>query len=215
MSARRSVAVLGATGLVGRQIVTLLIDDATVERVVVLTRRPAGFGGLKVEERIVELAHLRDAADALAVDQIFCALGTTIRKAGSREAFRRIDHDYPLLAGRLALERGAGHYLLVSALGADARSRIPYNRVKGELEESLATLGFRSLTIARPSLLLGDRVEKRRGEDLAKKFEWLLPPKYRGIEARTVARALTAAAHADEAGVLILESREMRRRFAG
>jgi uncharacterized protein YbjT (DUF2867 family) len=209
----RSIALLGATGLVGRHLLTQLEADSSIAAIHVIARRGIPQGSAKVVQHVFDLATLEAHGDALAVDQVFCALGTTIATAGSQERFRIVDYEYPLTAARIALRRGARHFLLVSALGANARSRVFYNRVKGELEDAVLALGYRSVTIARPSLLLGDRTEVRRGEQIAKKLSWITPPKYRGIQAATVAKALTEAARLDEPGARILESREMRERW--
>lgn len=211
----RSILLLGATGLVGGEALTLVLDDPAFDRVVVLGRRPVELPAgrerpAKLHEVVVPLERMAERADAFAVDQVLCALGTTIRAAGSQEAFRRVDHDYPLEAARLALAGGATHYLVVSAMGANAASRIFYNRVKGEVERDLRALPFRALTIARPSLLLGARAEFRLGEEVAKKLGWMIPGKYRPIEARDVAAALVRAAREDLAGARVLASPELR-----
>jgi uncharacterized protein YbjT (DUF2867 family) len=209
----RRVLLLGATGLVGSELLPMLLADDTVARVIVITRRPTNVRHVKLDERIFDLAEMDRHPTIFAADQIFCTLGTTIRNAGSQEQFRFVDHDLPLLAAKLGLEHGAHHYLIVSALGANAKSQVFYNRVKGETENDLIALGYRSLTIARPSLLLGPRKERRTGEEIGKLFGWLLPPKYRPIEAKAVAHALAESARKDEPGVHIIESREMRRSF--
>ena len=191
----------------------LLLSDESIDRVRVIARRPTGEHHPKLQPLILsDLIEMerKEHLDVFAVDQIFCALGTTIRKAGSQEKFRGVDHDLPLMAARLGVAQGAHHYLLVSALGASNRSRVFYNRVKGELEENLTALHYPSLTIARPSLLLGPRPEHRLGEEIAKRLGWLTPPKYRPIEALAVARALLEAARADLPGVHIFENRDMR-----
>ena len=139
-----------------------------------------------------------------AADHIFCALGTTMRQAGSEAAFREVDFDYPLALARAALARGAGHFLLVRAVGASPPSRIFYNRVKGEVEAAIAALGFRSLTIARPSLLLGDRGEFRPKEQLGRLLGLFAPPRWKPVAAERVARALVNAAWLDLPGVRIL-----------
>lgn len=211
---RRRVLLLGATGLVGSELLDLLLDDATVESVTALVRRPTGRSDTHLDERVLSLDEMASASDVFDVDDVFCALGTTIAKAGSQKQFRVVDHDYPLEAARRAHESGATHLLLVSALGANARSRVFYNRVKGELESAIVAIGFRSVSIARPSLLLGERAEHRRGEELAKRFAFLTPARYKPIEARAVAAALVAAARDPQPGVRILESREMREAFA-
>jgi uncharacterized protein YbjT (DUF2867 family) len=148
--------------------------------------------------------------EAFAVDAVLCALGTTIRLAKTKERFRHVDHDLPLAAARLGLERGATHYLLVSSLGANPASLIFYNRVKGEVERDLTALPYPRITIARPSLLLGPRKEHRLGEQLASRLGWLMPERARPIEARDVARALVALTKRTDRGVRIVESRELK-----
>jgi uncharacterized protein YbjT (DUF2867 family) len=210
----RSVLLLGATGLVGREVLSLLLNDAGVGRVVVIARRPAGASHPKLEEHVFDLGEMDAHADLFAVDQIICALGTTIKVAGSQERFRVVDHDYPLNAARIGKAKGVRHYLLVSSMGANAGSRVFYSRVKGEVERDLIALGYRSTTIARPSLLLGDRSEHRAGERIAAHFAWLMPPKYKPIQARDVARALVRLAAEDREGVRVVESRELRLSYA-
>ena len=206
----RRVLVLGATGLVGSELVAQLLADPDVGEVITAgRRRPAGESP-KLHPHVFQLEDMRKHSDIFGVDQLFCALGTTIKKAGSQQEFRRVDHDLPLDAARLGLERGARHFLLVSSLGADSGSRVFYSRVKGELEDHVRELGYPGLTLARPSVLLGPRQEHRPGEEFAKKIGWIFPAKYRPIEARDVARALVRAAAEDRPGVRILESREMR-----
>jgi uncharacterized protein YbjT (DUF2867 family) len=207
----RRVLLLGATGLVGSELLTRLLDDPEVSEVRVVARRPTARQHAKLAEHVFELGEMERHADLFAADQIFCALGTTIKVAGSQERFRFVDHDLPLLAARLGLAKNARHSLLVSALGANARSRVFYNRVKGELENAVRALGYRAVTIARPSLLVGPRAERRFGEEVGKRLGWLMPAKYAPIEGADVARALVEAARRDEAGVRILESREMHR----
>jgi uncharacterized protein YbjT (DUF2867 family) len=209
---RRSVLLLGATGLVGRECLRLLLADPAVWRIVVLTRRTVADlpRSDKVQAEVVDFDALAARRDLLRVDQIFCALGTTIKRAGSREAFRRVDFEYPLAAARIGIEEGARHFLVVTALGASVKSRIFYNRVKGELEDALRTLSYRSVTIVRPSLLLGDRREFRLVEQIAKRFGWLMPGRYRPIAASAVAAALVNAARLDEPGMHIIESDEIR-----
>jgi uncharacterized protein YbjT (DUF2867 family) len=201
---------LGATGLVGRELLQQLLAHQTTSRVVTIARRPVGFVHPRLEEHVIDLDAMSQHAPLFATDTIFCALGTTIKVAGSQERFRHIDHDLPLLAARLGREQGAPHYLLVSAMGANATSRIFYNRVKGETENDIRALQYPRFTIARPSLLLGERTEHRRGERIAAKFGWLMPPSLKPIEAHDVARALVDAATSRGTGAQILESRAMR-----
>jgi uncharacterized protein YbjT (DUF2867 family) len=208
----RHVLLLGATGLVGRELLQILLADDGIERVTVVARRSTGVTAKKLEEHILDLGEMQQHPRLFAVDAIFCALGTTIKVAGSQERFRVVDHDYPLMAARLGKQQNAAHYLLVSALGANPRSRVFYNRVKGEVERDLLQLNYPRTTIVRPSLLLGERSESRLGERVFSHFGWLMPPAYKPIHARDVATALVAAAHAQESPVQVIESRAMRAR---
>ena len=206
----RSVLVVGATGLVGAEIVRQLAADDTVARVVAAARRfPEGLPA-RVEAHVVDFDRLTDHEPLFAVDQIFCALGTTIKQAGSQAAFRKVDFDYPLNVARLGLKNGARHFLLVSALGANSESGIFYNRVKGELEDQLRPLGYRAVTIARPSLLIGARKEFRLIERLGAVIGEVVPGRYRPVRAEAVARSLVTAARIDAPGLHIIESEEIR-----
>lgn len=213
-SQRKQVVVLaGATGLVGSQILERLAAEERIEEVRVLVRRPLPREqkSPRIRELIGEFDRLLEHPEWFNADLVFSALGTTIAKAGSRQAFRRVDFEYPLALAKLARAQGARHFLFVSTLGANTRSPFFYNRVKGELEEAILALGYPSVTIARPSLLLGERREQRFGEELAKKFSWLLPSPWAGVPASQVAKALVQAARENRPGVRIVSNREMRR----
>jgi uncharacterized protein YbjT (DUF2867 family) len=191
------VVVAGATGLVGREILRGLLADETVAAVHSLGRRPTGLQHPRLTSHVVDFTSLPPLPD---LDEAYLALGTTIKVAGSQSAFRAIDFDANLAVARAAKAAGACRVGLVSAMGADARSRIFYSRVKGELEEALTALGFVALVIARPSFLAGDREALgqpvRAGEKLALRVGALLrplmPANYRAIAAIDVARALLA-----------------------
>jgi uncharacterized protein YbjT (DUF2867 family) len=206
-----SVTLLGATGLVGRHCLDLLASDRAFERVVVVARRKfAEATAPRVEAHIVDFDRLEERPDLFRTDQVICALGTTIKAVGgSKERFRDVDYGIPMTAARLAVKEGAHHFLLVSAIGADPHSRIFYSRVKGELEDALRKMPFRSVTIVRPSLLLGERVEFRIGEEIAKRIGWLVPGKYKPVPARDVAAALVKSAKEDVPGLHIIESAEL------
>lgn len=205
----RSALILGATGLVGAECLRQFAASNHFARVIALTRRPLSQTPPRGERHVVDFERLEDAAPSFRVSHIVCALGTTIKKAGTQEAFRRVDHDYPLAAARLGLREGARHFLLVSALGASARSRIFYSRVKGEVEDAIRALSYRSVTIVRPSLLLGERGEFRLGEAIGKVFAGVIPGRYRPVHARDVAASLLAAAIEDRPGVRVIESEEI------
>jgi uncharacterized protein YbjT (DUF2867 family) len=207
------VLLAGATGLVGRECLRLLAADPAVSRVVVLARRalqlPAPPDKLAVH--LVDFERLGTVAPLLVADAVVCALGTTMRVARSRERFRQVDCGYAVAFARLALAGGARHFLLVSALGVDARSRVFYNRVKGETEDAIRALGYRSLTIVRPSVLLGDRGEFRLGEAMAKRIASLVPGRLRAVSAAAVAAVLVRAAIEDAPGTRVIESEAIRR----
>ncbi|MGZ3240687.1 MAG: NAD(P)H-binding protein [Burkholderiaceae bacterium] len=194
-ASKRTVAVAGATGLVGHEILQGLLADDSVEAVHALVRRPLNMQHAKLTSHVVDFTALPSLPP---IDEVYLALGTTIKVAGSQAAFRAVDFDANLATARAALAAGARRVGLVSAMGADAHSRIFYNRVKGELEEALAALGFGALVIARPSFLVGDREvlgqPLRNGEKIAMRVSTLLrpiiPANYRSIAAGNVARAL-------------------------
>ena len=213
MARRKSVALAGATGLVGGEALRMFVADPAFSHVVALVRRPLEgpiANDARLEQHVVDFDKLAKQRPPLAVDAVVSALGTTIKVAGSQEAFRRVDFDYPLALARIGLAEGAKHFLLVSALGASAKSPVFYNRVKGELEDAVQALGYPSVTIVRPSLLLGDRREVRLGEEIAKRFGFLAPGKYRPVEARAVASALVQAVREGRPGLRIIESDEIR-----
>lgn len=210
--ADRLVLLAGATGLVGGECLRRLVADPGVAQVRVLLRRPLPGGAPhpKVTQAVVDFERLAEKPELFVVDQVLCALGTTIRQAGSQAAFRRVDHDFPVAVGRLALATGASHYLLVSSIGADPKARAFYPRVKGEVEQAIVDLGYRSTTIARPSLLLGERREFRLGERVASRLGFLMPARAKPVEAALVAAALVRCAAEDRPGVRILENAELR-----
>jgi uncharacterized protein YbjT (DUF2867 family) len=202
----------GATGLVGSNILHLLTKEDTIGEVRALTRRslPSQDKSPVVKEFITDFERLQDHPEWFDVDMVFCALGTTIAKAKTQAAFRHVDFDYALAIGKAARSAGARHFLLVTAIGANPRSRFFYNRIKGELEDAILTLGYPSVTIARPSMLLGDRQEYRIGEHIAKKITWLFPSFLAGVKASQVAFALVNSANKPAIGVTILDNKTMR-----
>ncbi len=194
----RTVIIAGATGLVGRELLRGLLADPTVDQVHAVGRRAPAVVSPKLTAHIVNFAALPPLPPA---DELYLALGTTIKVAGSQAAFRAIDHDANLSVAKAALASGTTRVGLVSAMGADARSRIFYSRVKGELEDELTALPLEGLVIARPSLLVGARTElgqpSRPGEEwgntLNRMFGFLIPSNYKPIDASDVAHALLAA----------------------
>ncbi|WDS38177.1 NAD-dependent dehydratase [Pseudoxanthomonas sp.] len=192
------VMLVGATGLVGRHVLSQLLVEDTVERVVAPTRRSLETVHAKLLNPVVDFDALPVDQDWWKADSVICTLGTTMKQAGSREAFARVDHDYPLAVARLALQGGALSYALNSAAGADPDSRFFYNRVKGNLERDLEALGYVSLTLVRPGLIGGERAGRRTGEHLAgialRALGPVLPRRMRVNPAERIATALVDAA---------------------
>lgn len=157
----RKALVLGATGLVGKNLVKRLLERDEYELINVVCRRACGTNHKRIVETIVDFETLDTASEAFAVDDVFCCLGTTMKKAGSKVAFRQVDFDYVLEAGKIAAQNGVKQFILVTAHGANPKSTNFYNQVKGEIEEEIHKLQIDGIQIVRPSLLLGYRQEKR------------------------------------------------------
>jgi uncharacterized protein YbjT (DUF2867 family) len=210
-----TVLVAGASGLVGREILQGLLADDSVAAIHTLGRRNLPLQHLKLTQHQVDFKAL---AALPRVDEAFIALGTTIKVAGSQEAFRAVDFDAVVAVAKAARAAGATRLGVVSAMGANARSSVFYNRVKGDTEAALSALGFETLVIARPSFLAGDRESLgqpvRSGEGLALNVSrWLaplIPDNYRSIDARCVARALLQTVPVTQ-GRRVLLSGEMQR----
>jgi uncharacterized protein YbjT (DUF2867 family) len=209
MTKARDVWIVGATGLVGREAVLALLEDDAFRRVMTVVRRKSGESHPRLDERVVDFEVLSAALSGERGHVAICCLGSTIKQAGSQAQFRHIDFDYAMSFARAAKHAGVRHFLVVTALGARPDSRVFYNRVKGELEQALAQLGFDALTIVQPSLLLGQRSERRLGELLAAPFSRFLPRSVRGIEASKVGRALARLAREDASGVRKVPSAEL------
>lgn len=204
---------VGATGLVGHQVLMRALENPRIEAVTAPARRPLAVTHRKLNAPTVRFADLPQDADWWQADAAICTLGTTIAKAGSREAFRQVDHDYPLAVARLARAHGTPRFAVVSAMGANRNSFFFYSRVKGELEADLEALAFPSLTIVRPGLIGGDRVERRAGEHVTllvlQRLGPVLPRAWRINPAARIAEVLLDAALGDWAGKRIVGSAEM------
>ena len=206
------ILLVGATGLVGGHVLAKALADDRIERVVALTRRPLPAHA-KLTNPLIDFAALPADADWWSVDAVICTLGTTRATAGSDEAFRAVDYDYPLAIAKLALRHGAHSFALNSSLGADPHSRLLYPRTKGEVERDLQALGFPSLTIARPGLIGGDRAEFRAGERIAAAVLGVLGPlvprRYRISPADRIADTLIEGAVAGKPGVYVVEAERL------
>ncbi|PIF08300.1 NAD-dependent dehydratase [Janthinobacterium sp. 13] len=203
---------VGATGLVGSEVLRLALTDARITAIVAPVRKPLPPHP-KLSAPLIDFDQLPADASWWQADAVICTLGTTMKVAGTRQVFSRVDHDYPLAVARLALAAGTPVYVLNSAAGADAASRIFYNRVKGELERDLQALGFRSLTHVRPGLIGGERAVARAGEGAALRILRVLGPvlprRWRINPAPRIASALLEAALAAAPGVHVVTSEQL------
>lgn len=204
--------VAGGTGLVGGHLLRQLAADPRYTTIRALIRRPLPprLAGDRVESVIVDFDRLEDRAADLRADHVFCALGTTIRVAGSQDRFRQVDVHYPLTVARLARSEGARHFSLVSAVGANPASRVFYSRTKGEAEEGVREAGYPSGAILRPSMLGGEREERRVLEWVGQRIAAFVPGRYRLVQAADVARAMIALAAVEQGGWRVVESEEIR-----
>jgi uncharacterized protein YbjT (DUF2867 family) len=209
--------IAGASGLVGGHLLELLLADATYDHVVSVGRRPLPLEHPKLQQEIVDFTALEKNGTDLRCDDAFCCLGTTIKQAGSQEKFRAVDHAAVLAFAWAARRNGARRFFVVTALGADSQSRIFYSRVKGETEEALQVLDFKTLGIFQPSFLLGRKTNRRLGERVMAAVLWLAEPmmfgslrKYRAIRSEVVARAMLRSSYGEGArGVLVYPSDEI------
>jgi len=211
----RTALIIGATGLVGNELLKSLLVQPYYEKIKVVARKPLKYSDPRLEVILIEdFDRLGSMAEQLEAEDYFCTLGTTIKKAGSREAFRKVDFVYPIALAEIAKNFPSFRsYSIVTAAGSNAVSPFFYNRVKGEVEQKLQELALSSLKIFRPSLLIGDRNEFRLGEEFAKKvtrfFSLIGIGKLWSIEAVEVARAMYIAATEAKPGFKVYSSSEM------
>jgi len=210
---QKTALIVGATGLVGKHCLEFLLREPVYERVTVLLRSPLLLQHEKLIQHTIDFDELETAGGVLTADDVFCCLGTTIKKAGSQDAFRKVDFTYPVKLAAITQHLGAAQFLIVSALGSDSHSRIFYNQVKGETEEALKKISFNGLHIFRPSLLLGKREEQRPGELAGAVVMSVLKyalsgslKKYRAIQASDVAKAMVRVAQKNLSKTNIFES---------
>ncbi|MEE4132431.1 oxidoreductase [Pseudomonas viridiflava] len=203
------ILLAGATGLTGEHLLDRLLNEPTVSRVLAPTRRALAVHP-HLENPVGDLDTLLPSLGGR-VDIAFCCLGTTIKQAGSQDAFKAVDLDLVVAFAKRARELGARHLLVISAVNADTRSSVFYSRIKGEMEQALRAQDWPQLTIARPSLLVGNRPETRWAEQLAAPIAKLIPGKYGAIEACQLARALWRLALEEQDGERIVESDELRK----
>jgi uncharacterized protein YbjT (DUF2867 family) len=212
--------IAGATGLVGSRLLEFLLQSEDYSEVVALSRKPIPIAigthaSPRFINRVVDFDHLDRHAPELKAEDVYCCLGTTIRQAGSQTAFRKVDFDYPVALAKITRRQGAVQFLLVTAMGSSKTSAIFYNRVKGEVEDAITEVEFPIYHIFRPSMLLGDRKEKRAGELVGKMvmqaLDFLLPANVKAIDSDRVACAMMTIAQHHREGTHIHSSGELQR----
>ncbi|HSI68796.1 MAG TPA: hypothetical protein VK941_01075 [Gillisia sp.] len=198
----KTAIILGATGLTGGILLQKLIEDPRYSRIKLFSRSSVAVKDPKIEEHLVDLFKLEEQKHLFTADEVFCCIGTTKSKTSDEETYRKIDYGIPVTAAKIAAENTVPVFAVISALGADAESRIFYNRTKGEMERDILKQGIEKTYIFRPSLIGGDRVETRTGENIAKKIMKVINPlmigpleKYRSIDPEVIAAALINVAN--------------------
>lgn len=218
MTHKKTALIAGSTGLVGRELLLLLLEDHSYEKVIALVRKKNDYHHHKLEQVETDFNEPEKLRSWFKnVDDVFCCLGSTMKKAGSKEAFRKVDFEYPVALAQLAEKEGCSGFYCISAMGADPKSRVFYNKVKGQLEEKISKLKIPSLVFFRPSLLLGYREEVRTGERIAiAVFQalafifWGPLKNMKGIPAAKVATAMINSARHKKQGVHIILSGSMQ-----
>lgn len=214
----KSAIVAGATGLVGSHLSKLLIQSNEFDDITLLVRKghDLHIDGASVLE--VDYEHLEDFNEYLKTDVVFCCLGTTIKKAGSKANFRTVDFEYPLNLAKLSLRNGSKQFNIITANGANSKSFFFYNRVKGDVEKAIAELSFQNVNIFRPSLLLGERNEKRVGENVGAAIANVVNPllvgklkKHQAVKGDVVARSMLRVSLKDLSGVQIIQSDDIQK----
>jgi len=212
----KTAIIVGSTGLVGSHLLKLLTNNINYSNLKVMVRKPSNNQIGKVNETVANFNNLSLIKNDLIGDDVFCCLGTTIKNAGSKEAFKKVDYEYCVSIAQLCFENGAKNFYIVSALGANKNSTVFYNKVKGEMEDAISNIGFNSVYIFQPSLLLGKRKEFRLGEKIA---QFIFKPlskimigslkKYAAIESNKVAYAMNYFSINNKHGVHVISNEQM------
>ena len=213
----KSALIIGSTGLTGSELVNLLLDSNDYTKVITFVKRDSGIKHPKLTQYVIDFDKPETYKDLVVGDDFFCAIGTTIKKAGSQNAFRKVDFEYPKQFAAFALDNKVKQFLIISSLNADAMSGNFYLKTKGEIQDFLKNCAFESVAVLQPSLLLGNRTEFRLGEKVGaffmKAFSFVFQgnlKKYKPIEGKTVAKALLKIAQKNVKGFKIYESDVMQ-----
>jgi len=204
----RNALIAGASGLVGGHCLRLLLESDRYSQVISIGRRDLPLIHPKLDQQVIDFNNLEKYTRELVADDIYCCLGTTIKKAGSKDAFHKVDYTYVAELARITASKNASQFLVVSSMGANAGSLLFYNKVKGKMEQYVKQQDFEAVHIFQPSLLLGEREEERTGEEFATKVmkplsSFMMGPlsKYKPIEAEMVAKAMLYAASLNKNGI--------------
>ncbi|AFD08844.1 Rossmann-fold NAD(P)-binding domain-containing protein [Solitalea canadensis] len=209
----KSALIIGASGLVGTDCLHLVLENQNIDKVTILVRKLLPISHKKLTQLIIDFNLLENYKNDIKADIVFCCIGSTMKKAGTKENYELIDRIYPREIAKIALVNGATHFLLVSAMGANKDSAIFYNKLKGLVENDIKELGYRIVSIFRPSLLVGDRKEHRTGESFWIKLMNIINPlllgslkKYRSIKTIDVAKAMVYSSLTLKEGITIYTS---------
>lgn len=212
----KTAIIIGASGLTGKALLYQLLQDDSFDRVIVFVRKELAIAHAKLTQHAIDFNNLNSYKDLIKGDVVFCCMGTTIKTAGSQEAFKKVDFTYPIEFAKLAKENNVPVFCLQSSLGADAKSNNFYLKTKGETEDAIKALNFQSFATFRPSMLLGDRTEFRLGEKIGKVVMQALSfafigklKRYKAIHVKQVASAMIKHAKSGMVGNVIVENEAM------
>jgi len=198
----KTAIILGATGLTGSILLKKLLEDKQYNNIKLFSRKSIGFSHERIEEHLVDMLQLKTTIDDFTGDEVFCCIGTTRAKTPDKVLYHRIDYGIPIAAAQLCLQNNIKTFIVISSLGADAKSKIFYNRTKGEMENTVLALGIPKTHILQPSLIRGNRDEKRVGENFFKKLMCFINPlligpikKYRSIDPEAIVSAMIYVAN--------------------
>jgi uncharacterized protein YbjT (DUF2867 family) len=211
---KKLIAVLiGATGLVGAELLDALKSNDRIEKIIVFSRKKIEDKNAKIENHVIDFRLTESYANMVKGDLLFCCLGTTMKVAGSKEGFIEVDYSFPVAFAKSAIKNGVHSMHIVTATGANATSPIFYNKVKGQAQEAIAALGFGSCYFYQPSMLIGERNENRVGERIGQKlmlfFDFFIPLAYKAISGKTVAQAMLHCALQQTPGTHYITSDEI------
>jgi uncharacterized protein YbjT (DUF2867 family) len=209
----KTALIIGSTGLIGSHLLDLLLESQEYDKVITFVKRDSGIQHPKLKQHIIDFDKPETYKELVVGDDFFCSIGTTIKKAGSQNAFRKVDFEYPKQFASLAQQNKVKQFLIITSLGADANSSNFYLKTKGEIQDFLKNCAFESISILQPSLLLGNRTEFRLGEKMGvyfmKLFSFLFIgnlKKYKAIQSEAVAKAMFIIAQKNYKGFQIIES---------